>query len=40
MRLLMYLMTFNLNAEYVPGKTLTVADTLSGQPLPVKQSQI
>lgn len=33
-------MRFNLIAEYVPAKTLTVADTLSRQPLPVKQSEI
>ena len=39
-RLLMRLMRYNPTAEYVPGKTLTVADTLSRQPLSVIQSEI
>lgn len=39
-RLLMRLMRYNPTAEYVPGKTLTVADTLSRQPLSVTQSKI
>ena len=39
-RLLMHLMKYNPSAEYVPGKTLTVADTLSRQPLSVIQSEI
>lgn len=39
-RLLMRLMKYNPTAEYVPGKTLTVADTLSRQPLPAMQSEV
>ncbi|XP_042345404.1 uncharacterized protein K02A2.6-like [Plectropomus leopardus] len=39
-RLLMRLMRYNPAAEYMPGKTLTVADTLSRQPLPAIQSEI
>lgn len=39
-RLLMRLMKYNPTAEYVPGKTLTVADTLSRQPLPVMQNEV
>lgn len=35
----MRLMRYNPTAEYVPGKTQTVADTLSRQPLPVIQSE-
>lgn len=38
--LLMCLMRYNPTAEYVPGETLTVADTLSRQPLPVIQHEI
>lgn len=36
----MRLMRFNTIAEYVPGKTMTVADTLSRQPLPSKLCEI
>lgn len=39
-RLLMCLMRFSPTAEYVPGKTLTIADALSRQPLSVKESEI
>uniref|UniRef100_A0A8C6L0J9 Gypsy retrotransposon integrase-like protein 1 n=1 Tax=Nothobranchius furzeri TaxID=105023 RepID=A0A8C6L0J9_NOTFU len=39
-RLLMRMMKFNPIAEYVPGKTLTVADMLSRQPLPVITSEV
>ena len=36
----MCLMRYNPTAEYVPGKTLTVADTLSRQPLPFIHSEV
>lgn len=35
-RLLMHLMKYNPTAEYVPGKMLTMADTQSRQPLPIR----
>lgn len=39
-RLLMRLMRYNPTAEYVPGKTMTVANKLSRQPLPVMLSEV
>lgn len=36
----MRLMRYNPTAEYVLGKTLTVADTLSRQPLPVTKGEV
>lgn len=38
--MLICLMKYNPIAEYVPGKSLTVADTLSRQPLSVILSEV
>lgn len=39
-RLLIRLMHFNCEAEYTPGKTLTVPDTLSRSPLAIEEVDI